>query len=157
MFFWIIELASFHKTQFIWKKYIQEHANSHPRQLHFGPWGFGNPQLGTADLEKTFDRLPWNKEIRFTRDNGESIDEPLWWSIGGGTELLEEFYVEVGVHQGSVLPLFVFAVVLNEIIASGREGLLKEILYADELVLLSETMEELKKFGNGKRHLRTKG
>ena len=70
---------------------------------------------------------------------------------------MEEFYVEVGVHQGSVLPLFVFAVVLNEIIASGREGLLKEILYADELVLLSETMEELKKFGNGKRHLRTKG
>jgi len=36
----------------------------------------------------------------------------------------------------------VFAVVADEITASAGEGLLEEILYADRLVLISETMED---------------
>ena len=60
------------------------------------------------------------------------------------TELSEELYVEVGVHQGLVLSPLLFVIVVDEITANDREGLLMEILYADDLVLISETLVELK-------------
>jgi len=56
--------------------------------------------------------------------------------------------------QGSVLYSLVFTIILDEIIASARKCLLKEILCAHDLVLMSENenIEELqKKFHNGKR------
>ena len=61
-----------------------------------------------------------------------------------GFEFLEEFFVGVGVHQGSVLLPFLFAVVVGFVTENAREGLVKEVLYADDLVLMSETMEGLK-------------
>jgi len=72
-------------------------------------------------------------------------------------EFSEEFYVKVRVHQLSVLSHLLFAVVVDKITVSAREGLLKEILYADDLVLISETMEDLRRFIYGKRGLKVKG
>jgi len=43
-----------------------------------------------------------------------------------------------------VLSPLLFAIVVDEITANDREGLLMEILYADDLVLISETLVELK-------------
>ena len=37
MFFWVTALASFHKSQFFWKKHIQEHAHFHAEKSHFWP------------------------------------------------------------------------------------------------------------------------
>ena len=51
--------------------------------------------------------------------------------VGSGTS--EEFGIRVGVHQGSVLSPLIFAIVVD-VTEHAREGLLNEILYADDLV-----------------------
>ena len=56
------------------------------------------------------------------------------------SELSEEFEVKVGMHQGSVLSLFLFAV-LDAVTELARDGVLIEFLYADDLILMSETIE----------------
>ena len=56
----------------------------------------------------------------------------------------EEFEVKVGVHQGSVLSPLLFVVVMEALTQDVREGLPWELLYADDLVLMAESIEELK-------------
>jgi len=51
--------------------------------------------------------------------------------------------VEVGVHQRSVLLPLLFVRMVDMVIKCARKGLMNEILYADELVLTSESLEEL--------------
>ena len=58
--------------------------------------------------------------------------------VGSGTS--DEFGVRVGVHQGSVLPSLIFAKVVDVVTEHAREGILHEILYADDLVLMSESL-----------------
>ena len=43
-------------------------------------------------------------------------------------------------HQGSVLSHFVFAVVVDVVTLFARESGLSKLLYADDLVLMSETI-----------------
>ena len=62
-----------------------------------------------------------------------------------GSDTSEEFYVVVGVYQGSVFSPLLFAIVVNVLTKNAREGLMKEVLYADDLVLMSEMMKGLKK------------
>ena len=70
---------------------------------------------------------------------------------------LEEFEVKVGVHQGSVLSPLLFAVVLDIITENARRDVINELLYADDLVLMSKTMEDLKeRFWNWKDALESK-
>ena len=52
-------------------------------------------------------------------------------------EDLKEFTVRVGIHQGSILLPFIFAVVMDVVTEEGRA-----LMYADGLVLISETKEE---------------
>ena len=58
-------------------------------------------------------------------------------------DLSEEFEVQVGMHQGSVLSHFLFAVVVDVVAEFAREAALSELLYADDLVLMKETNEGL--------------
>ena len=75
-----------------------------------------------------------------------------------GLELSEEFELKVGVHQGSMLSPLVFAIVVDVVTESVRNGLMSELLYADDLVLMSETMEGLReKFWKWKEALESKG
>ena len=75
-----------------------------------------------------------------------------------GLELSEEFEVKVGVHQRSVLSPLVFAIVVDVVTESVRNGLMSEMLYADDLVLMSETMEGLReKFWKWKEEFESKG
>ena len=60
-----------------------------------------------------------------------------------GSEFSEEFYVAVGVHQGSVFSPFLFAIVVDVVKENAREGLMQEVLYADDFLLMYETMEGL--------------
>ena len=52
--------------------------------------------------------------------------------------------MKVGVHQGSVLSPLLFACVMEALTQEVREGLPWELLYADDLVLMAESIEELK-------------
>ena len=52
--------------------------------------------------------------------------------------------MKVGVHQGSALSPLLFAVVVDVITESVRNGLMSEMWYADDLVLTSELMEGLR-------------
>ncbi|XP_068671242.1 uncharacterized protein [Montipora foliosa] len=77
-----------------------------------------------------------NEEERYTRGNGEravmTLYEGAKTRVRVGLELSKEFDVKVGVHQGSVLSPLV------------KNGLMSEMLYADDLVFMSEAMEGLR-------------
>ena len=59
--------------------------------------------------------------------------------------LSEEFEVKVWMHQGSVLPPLLFAVVVYVVTEFVREGVLRELPYAlaDDLELMKEIIEGL--------------
>ena len=60
------------------------------------------------------------------------------------SESSEVFEVKVGMHQRSVLFHFLFALVVDIVTEFVREGALSELLYADDLVMMSETIKGLK-------------
>ena len=60
------------------------------------------------------------------------------------SELSEEFEVKVWMNQGSVLSPFLFAVVVDVVTVFAREVVLSELLCADDLLLMSETIEGLR-------------
>ena len=103
-------------------------------------------------MEKAFDRVP-RKVIEWALRK-KLVPERLVQAVmsmykGAKTRVkvgrghLEEFYVGVGVHQGSVVTPFLFSIVLDVLSEDGRKGALYELLYADDLVLMAETMKEL--------------
>ena len=55
----------------------------------------------------------------------------------------EEFGVGVGVHQGSVLSPLLFIIVLEALSREFRTGCRWELLYADDLMISAQSMEEL--------------
>ena len=68
-----------------------------------------------------------------------------------GTVYLKKFEVKVGVHQGSVLSPLLFAIVVDVITENARKVVVNELLYTDDLVFMSETLEDLKeRFSNWK-------
>ena len=74
------------------------------------------------------------------------------------SEFSETFELIVGMHQGSVLSPFLFAVVVDVVTEFTREGVLSELLDADVLVLMSETFEGLwDKFFKWKDAFESKG
>ena len=57
--------------------------------------------------------------------------------------LSESFEVKVALHQGSVLSPLLFAAVMDVVSSEARSGLPSELLYADDLVIMAPTMEQL--------------
>ena len=120
-----------------------------------------------VDLEKAFDRVPrlvvkWAlrkvgieewviRVVMSMYDNAKSAV-----NINGTTG--EGFNVKVGVHQGSVLSPLLFIIVLEALSREFRTGLPWELLYADDLVLIAESVEDLEtKFDNWKTGMEQKG
>ena len=56
----------------------------------------------------------------------------------------EEFDVRIGVHQESVISPLIFAIVVDAVTEQARKRLLNDIWYADDLVLMSENLEDLR-------------
>ena len=54
-------------------------------------------------------------------------------------QLSEEFEVNVGVHQRSVLSPLLFILVLEALSREFRTGVPWELLYADDLVIIADT------------------
>ena len=71
-----------------------------------------------------------------------------------------EFEVKVGVHQGSVLSPLLFIIVLEALSLEFRSGVPWEDLYADDLVMIAESLEEcvrrLLERSNGKERTESK-
>ena len=55
---------------------------------------------------------------------GMSLYRALKTKVRVGSELSEEYMMRVGVHQGSVLSLLLFAIMMDVITENGREGLM---------------------------------
>ena len=73
-------------------------------------------------------------------------------------KLGEEFEVKVGVHQGSVLSPILFAIVLKALSRGFSAGLPWEMLYADDLVIMADSLDELnEKLERWKAELSAKG
>ena len=101
-----------------------------------------------VDLVKTFDSLP--RKVLEWAIRKKGIPDILIRSVMSlyeGTktrgrvdsELLEEFEVKVGMHQGSVLLPFLFAVVVDVVTKFSSE-----LLYTDDFILISETIVGLR-------------
>ena len=104
-------------------------------------------------MEKAFDREPRRVIEWAMRKKGlseilvkavMSLYERAETKVRVGSGLSQEFSVKVGVHQGSVLSPLLFAMVIDEVTENARKGWMKQILYADDLVLMEETIEELR-------------
>ena len=106
-----------------------------------------------VDLEKAFDKVP-RKVMEWALRKKSlpevlvkavmSLYKGLRTKVRAGLSLSEEFGVRFGVHQGSVISPLIFAIVVDAVTEQAREGLLNEILYADDLVLMSENLENLR-------------
>ena len=118
-------------------------------------------------LWKAFDRVP-RKVLEWALRKKE-ISHILVRSVmclyeGASTrvrvdsELSEEFEVKVGMHQESVLSPFLFAVVIYVVTEFARKVALSELLFADDLVLMCETIKGLwSKFLKWKEAFESKG
>ena len=107
-----------------------------------------------VNIEKAFDRVPRKVMERAIRKRGlpevivravMSLYHGAKTKVRVGSELSEEFLVQVGVHQGSVLSPLLFTIAVDVVSENAREGMMNKILYADDLVLMSESIENLKK------------
>ena len=109
--------------------------------------------LGFVDLEKAFDRVP--REVVKWALRKEGVDEWLVkavmytyfeakTAVRVGSGLTEDFEVKVGVHQGAVLSPLLFIIVMQAVTKHVSTGLPWELLYADDLVVMAETEEELR-------------
>ena len=106
-----------------------------------------------VDIEKAFDRVP-RKVMEWTmRKKGLSevmvravisLYDGAKTRVGVGSAYSEEFEVKVGVRQGSLLSPLLFAIVVDVVTENARKGVVNELLYADDLVIMSEDMEDLK-------------
>ena len=70
----------------------------------------------------------------------------------------DKFNIKVGIHQHAVLSLLLFIIVMEALSREFKVGCPWELLYADDLVLMAETLENLKKkLTNWKENIKAKG
>ena len=120
-----------------------------------------------VDLEKAFDRVPRRVMEWATRNKSlpkilakavMSLYERAETKVRVESGVSEDISVKVGVHQGSVLSRLLFAILIDKVTKNARKGWMKQILYADDLVLMGETMEELREnFDEWKEAFESKG
>ena len=126
-----------------------------------------------VDLEKAFDRVP--REVIWWALRSLGVEEWAVRVIQGmyanarsrvrvNGQLSEDFNVTVGVHQGSVLSPLLFILVLEALSKNFHSDeqcsviTLLELLYADDLVIIASSEEELvKRLKGWKARLEAKG
>ena len=108
--------------------------------------------MAFVDLEKAFDRVPrdviWWAMRKLGTDEWlvrlvQSMYKDVRSRVRVGDGYSEEFGVGVGVHQGSVLSPLLFIIVLEALSREFHTGCPWELLYAGDLMISAESMEEL--------------
>ena len=117
------------------------------------------------DLEKAFDWMPREvialsycfalrrKSVPEYLVNGVmSLYKGCKTAVSVDRELSSSFSAKVGVHQGSALSPLLFIKVMDVLTEDVRDDSLMELLYADDLVLCGESLNEVmdKCVGDGK-------
>ncbi|KAK3507758.1 hypothetical protein QTP70_035282 [Hemibagrus guttatus] len=105
-----------------------------------------------VDLEKAYDRVPreelWycmrksgvaEKYVRVVQDMYERSRTVVRCAVGQ----TEEFKVEVGLHQGSALSPFLFAIVMDQLSEEVRQESPWTMMCADDIVICSESREQV--------------
>ena len=107
--------------------------------------------MAFVDLEKAFDRVPrkviwWALRKLGVEERIVQVVQGMYANARSRVRVVEgyseEFEVKVGVHQGSVLSLLLFIIVLEALSYEFRSGVPWEDLYADDLVIIAESLEE---------------
>ncbi|KAK3568283.1 hypothetical protein QTP86_003155 [Hemibagrus guttatus] len=106
----------------------------------------------TRDLEKAYDRVPreelWycmrksgvaEKYVRVVQDMYERSRTVVRCAVGQ----TEEFKVEVGLHQGSALSPFLFAIVMDQLSEEVRQESPWTMMFANDIVICSESREQV--------------
>ncbi|KAK3517622.1 hypothetical protein QTP70_013427, partial [Hemibagrus guttatus] len=106
----------------------------------------------SGDLEKAYDRVPreglWycmrksgaaEKYVRVVQDMYERSRTVVRCAVGQ----TEEFKVEVGLHQGSALSPFLFAIVMDQLSEEVRQESPCTMMFADDIVICSESREQV--------------
>ncbi|KAK3564856.1 hypothetical protein QTP86_030433 [Hemibagrus guttatus] len=104
-----------------------------------------------VDLEKAYDRVPreelWycmrksgvaEKYVRVVQDMYERSRTVVRCAVGQ----TEEFKVEVGLHQGSALSPFLFAMVMDQLSEEVRRESPWTMMFADDIVICSENRDQ---------------
>ncbi|KAK3521622.1 hypothetical protein QTP70_014726, partial [Hemibagrus guttatus] len=104
------------------------------------------------NLEKAYDRVPreelWycmrksgvaEKYVRVVQDMYERSRTVVRCAVGQ----TEEFKVEVGLHQGSALSPFLFAIVMDQLSEEVRQESPWTMMFADDIVICSESREQV--------------
>lgn len=104
------------------------------------------------DLERAFDRVP--RELIWHALRAQNVPEHYIMTVKdmyhqvstkvrspAGTS--DEFDVKVGVHQGSTLSPLLFNIVMNHLTSNLQRAPLWDILYADDVVIISEDVNNL--------------
>ncbi|KAK3505596.1 hypothetical protein QTP70_004946 [Hemibagrus guttatus] len=105
-----------------------------------------------VDLEKAYDRVPreelWycmrksgvaEKYVRVVQDMYERSRTVVRCAVGQ----TEEFNVGVGLHQGSALSPFLFAIVMDQLSEEVRQESPWTMMFADDIVICSESREQV--------------
>jgi hypothetical protein len=100
------------------------------------------------DLEKAYDKVPRNvmwwalqkhkvssKYITLIKDMYDNVVTSVRTS-GGDTN---DFPINIGLHQGSALSLYLFALVMDEVTRDIQGGIPWCMLFADDVVLVDES------------------
>ncbi|KAK3546355.1 hypothetical protein QTP70_025768 [Hemibagrus guttatus] len=106
----------------------------------------------SGDLEKAYDRVPreelWycmrksgvaEKYVRVVQDMYERSRTVVRCAVGQK----EKFKVEVGLHQGSALSPFLFAIVMDQLSEEVRQESPWTMMFADDIVMCSESREQV--------------
>ncbi|KAK3525841.1 hypothetical protein QTP70_010897 [Hemibagrus guttatus] len=104
------------------------------------------------NLEKAYDRVPreelWycmrksgvaEKYVRVVQDMYERSRTVVRCAVGQ----TEQFKVEVGLHQGSALSPFLFAIVMDQLSEEVRQESPWTMMFADDIVICSESREQV--------------
>ncbi|GJZ70069.1 retrovirus-related pol polyprotein LINE-1 [Tanacetum coccineum] len=109
-------------------------------------------RMAFLDLEKAYDCIPrelvWRtlidkgaprRYLRVLRDMYEGAKTRVRTSVGD----TEFFHVEVGLHQGSAISPYLFALILDEISWRIQEDVPWCMIFADDIVLIAESAKGL--------------
>ena len=105
-----------------------------------------------VDLEKAYDRVP-REELRYCMRKSGIVEKyvQLVQDMYEGSETVvrcavrttESFKVKVGLHQGSALSPFLFAVIMDRLTDKVKREPPWTMLFVEDIVICEETREEL--------------